>query len=198
MSASPSETMVVALYLVAEHGPIRPREFAERMWPDNQAWRRVSRCGPYGSHRGGGMHLAGGAYLGKLRRQGLVNDWGTPFPGGYVLTARGRQLLEAHRARLETVWHAIQVAPGEVLTRQALGAWRYCYHDEVYVESGAGHGLLCNPVKHDDGRCVAHGDKQLVVFADGAVCAVVRRGLRLRARCDEHGSRPDEAEAALT
>ncbi len=144
------------------------------------------------------MNLAGGAYLGKLRQQELVSNWGTPFPGGYVLTARGQQLLEAHRDNLAFVLYAMHIAPGEVSTRQAFGAWRYCYHDTLYLESGAGHGVLCNPVRYEDGRCVAHGGKQLVVFEDGAVCAVVRRSLRLRARCVEHDPRPNDEEETTT
>jgi hypothetical protein len=191
----PSETMLLALHLVAENGPIRPREFAKLMWPDRAGWRRVSNCG-HGSTRGSGMHLAGGAYLGKLRRQGLVEpEFGAPrFLRGYILTALGRRVLETHGGGLGPVMYGTQLAPGEVVTRQAFGAWRYCYHNKLYLESGAGHGVLCNPVRYDDGRCVAHGGKQLVVFADGVVCAVVRRSLRLRARCGEHGLESGERE----
>lgn len=38
--------------------------------------------------------------------------------------------------------------------------WRYCYHNRLYLRSGAGHGVLCNPLRYyDDGRCVAHGGR---------------------------------------
>jgi hypothetical protein len=65
---------------------------------------------------------------------------------------------------------------------------RYCYHNRAYIASGAAHGVFCDPVRRrTDGRCVAAGGKQLVIFADGHLAIVVRRCLRLRKRCRLHG-----------
>lgn len=60
-----------ALTILREHGPMMPREFAERMWPDSPGWERVHRCG-YGATKGRMMAMSGGAYLGKLHKRGLV------------------------------------------------------------------------------------------------------------------------------
>lgn len=82
-----------ALTILRDHGPLRPREFAKHMWPDSTGWHRSAKCGPNGSHRGGGMYRAGGAYLGKLRARGWV--WWAPLPStAHVLTADGRRALE--------------------------------------------------------------------------------------------------------
>lgn len=67
-----SEAQKKALEIIRDHGPIRPREFARKMWPDSEGWRRSSRAGLYGSSRGGGMNLAAGGYLGKLARKGWI------------------------------------------------------------------------------------------------------------------------------
>lgn len=61
-----------ALVILRDHGSLMAREFAMLMWPDAPGWKRVSRCGPNGSSTGGGMNLAGGAYIGRLRRKGWV------------------------------------------------------------------------------------------------------------------------------
>ena len=81
-----------ALLIVKEAGIIRPREFAERMWPDSEGWQRMARCGPYGVTQGGGMPPAGGAYLGKLRARGLVRlmrDGHRLADGGYKALHNG-------------------------------------------------------------------------------------------------------------
>lgn len=85
-----------ALVILAQHGPTRPRDFAERMWPDSSGWKRVHKCGPYGASSGAMMAMVGGAYLGKLRKAGLV-DWagetlhGMPLWG---ISCRGEAALE--------------------------------------------------------------------------------------------------------
>lgn len=86
-----------ALTIIRDHGPIRPREFADLMWPDSPGHNRYSKCGPKGSHRGGGMYLAAGGYLGKLRRRGLIRYEDHYLSGwwlGYVLTDEGKKALE--------------------------------------------------------------------------------------------------------
>ena len=41
-----------------------PAQFASEMWPDSLAWRKPGKCG-YGSSRGLGIRMAGGACLGN-------------------------------------------------------------------------------------------------------------------------------------
>ncbi len=62
---------------------------------------------------------------------------------------------------------------------------RYCYHSIPYRASPK-HGIYCNPVKQN-GKNVIGRKQQLVIFADGAKVVVVRRALRLREKCNEHG-----------
>lgn len=66
-----------------------PKEFAKAMWPDSEGWQRVGNVG-HGAHRGAGMQLAGGSFLGKLRYQGLI--WGG-YDDPIMLTEKGRELL---------------------------------------------------------------------------------------------------------
>lgn len=93
-----SDDTLRALAIIGEAGSqgIRAREFARRMWPDSPGWQRPAKCGPKGSHRGGGMCLAGGGYLGKLAKAGLaVRLYHSKWHYGYVLTLEGKQALEA-------------------------------------------------------------------------------------------------------
>lgn len=87
-----------ALTILAAHGPLRPREFAQSMWPRSPGWKSSARCGAHGSHRGGGMYLAAGGFLGKLAKRGWVRrDYrfmhGSAIDDGYRLTDLGRQVL---------------------------------------------------------------------------------------------------------
>ena len=91
-----------ALQILRDHGPIQPREFAKKMWPDSPCWRHHIKCGPSGSHRGGGMYLAAGGYLGKLGRRGWAKPkykflyWDKFSTNiGHILTDAGRAALEA-------------------------------------------------------------------------------------------------------
>ena len=68
-----STKQVHALMILRDHGPLTPREFARLMWPDAPGWRASSNCGPNGAATGMGMPRAGGGYLGKPRKIGLVS-----------------------------------------------------------------------------------------------------------------------------
>ena len=81
-----------ALAILQDHGALRPREFAQWMWPGSPKWQVHYKCGANGSHAGMAMYQAGGAYLGKLRKAGLVADGWWPQP--YRITERGKQVLE--------------------------------------------------------------------------------------------------------
>lgn len=89
-----------ALAIIDEHGPIKPREFARFMWPDSPGWQRASPCGPKGTTHGGGMWKAGGSYMWKLYRAGLVHQdrtilWdNSHYFRGWRLTNKGKAALQ--------------------------------------------------------------------------------------------------------
>jgi len=93
-----TESQQRALAIVRDYGPIRPREFAKKMWPDAEAHHHHTKCGPKGVSYGGGMNLAGGGYLGKLAKLGWVQlhmVYGRRLGSeGYTLTIHGRRALE--------------------------------------------------------------------------------------------------------
>lgn len=73
---------------------LTPTDFAHLMWPGADGWRRVSKCGPYGSRRGGGMVLGGGGYLGKLVKRGLARRvFGCRGSYRFEITDLGRNAL---------------------------------------------------------------------------------------------------------
>lgn len=94
-----TESQAKALNILKDHGPLSPRQFARLMWPDSPGWCRVSKCGPYGSTRGGGMNLAGGGYLGKLHRKGWVEPSRAEWPlGQHCISAQGLEALREETA----------------------------------------------------------------------------------------------------
>jgi len=82
---------IKALQIIRDFNITHARQFASLMWPDSDGWTTHTRCGNNGVSHGGGMNLAGGAYIGKLRQRGLVFGAG----GGrrICLTEEGRTLL---------------------------------------------------------------------------------------------------------
>lgn len=93
-----SETTRRALRIIRDN-PERIRfakDFARLMWPDSPAWKRSKKCG-YGSHLGGGMYSAGGGYLGKLEKMGLIRcgyrEGLNEFARRWTLTAEGERAL---------------------------------------------------------------------------------------------------------
>lgn len=82
-----------ALRVVRDRPGVFPREFARALWPDAPGWRVSVKCGPNGSHRGGQMYQAGGAYLGRLARVGLVSRTPSGFQSGAWLTRKGEDAL---------------------------------------------------------------------------------------------------------
>jgi len=76
-----------ALAIVQANPGIRPKRFAELMWPKSDCWERRYRCGN-GSHKGGGMYQAGGGYLGRLRKLGLVHLEGPMDAESYYVSKR--------------------------------------------------------------------------------------------------------------
>jgi hypothetical protein len=86
-----TETQARALQIIREHNIVMARQFARFMWPVSDGWSTHTNCGR-GVSKGGGMNLAAGGYLGKLRRRKLINGTG----GGrrFVLTDLGIRSLE--------------------------------------------------------------------------------------------------------
>ena len=90
-----TESQRKALEIIKHHPGIAPREFAAFMWPDSDGHRRHTKCG-HGVTRGGGMNLAGGGYLGKLTRKGLIyrsSSASRVGQFGYKLTGAGERAL---------------------------------------------------------------------------------------------------------
>jgi DNA-binding transcriptional ArsR family regulator len=95
MKPLPSRQRLRALD-VLEGEELTPSEFAKLMWPSSDGWRHPTKCGPNGSHKGGGMYLSAGGFLAKLERAGLVlvriaRD-GT-YQKRYRLSVAGKKLL---------------------------------------------------------------------------------------------------------
>jgi hypothetical protein len=84
-----------ALEILRDHAPLSPSVFAKWMWPDAEAWSHHTKCG-HGTSHGGGMNLAGGGYLGKLRKRGWAERWYEGFiskPPGWYLSDEGKAAL---------------------------------------------------------------------------------------------------------
>ena len=88
----PHRRIVHALMLIRAKEIRSPQEFAKEMWPDSEGWQRYGKVG-HGVHKGAGMNLAAGGFLGKLRYQGLI--WGGYNQDRVILTDRGRERLSA-------------------------------------------------------------------------------------------------------
>lgn len=66
-----SESLRKALHIIDTIEVTHAGQFAYLMWPDSPAWKSHGRCGR-GVAAGVGIKLAGGAYLGKLQKRGLI------------------------------------------------------------------------------------------------------------------------------
>lgn len=89
-----SDTVFRALKILRDARALMPRDFAHKMWPDSEGWDRQSKCGPKGAHRGGGMYLAAGGFLGRLCKRGLADRrYDRHRRQTYVITAKGRRAL---------------------------------------------------------------------------------------------------------
>ena len=82
---------VIALKIIRDNEIYMPKEFARLMWPNSEGWKRVQNMG-HGAHAGAGMYLAGGSFLGKLRKEELI--WGGFGRDRIVLTDKGREVLK--------------------------------------------------------------------------------------------------------
>lgn len=82
-----------ALCLVKKAKRVSAKQFALLMWPDSKMHTKVSNQGN-GSCRGKAAWLAGGAYLRKLEKKGLVK-WSV-IEEGFILTGNGLKEIVAY------------------------------------------------------------------------------------------------------
>ena len=81
-----TEKQKKALNILWEEGRMRPKRFAELMWPDSPYWNKCYNCGPYGASFGIKMFTAAGGYLGRLKKKGWVRY---TFDYNYCITQQG-------------------------------------------------------------------------------------------------------------
>lgn len=94
ISSSLSEPLKKALTIIRDRKPERPSDFAFLMWGDSPKWQNTTKAGKNGVSKGGGMNLAAGGYLGKLKSQGLIVISIGKFGNVYRLTPKAIQLLK--------------------------------------------------------------------------------------------------------
>ncbi len=84
-----------ALEIIRDYPGLAPREFGHKLWPDHLGWNRHTKCGPSGTSHGGGMNLAAGAFLGKLKKEGLVYVRYTPhsYQSHHHISEKGLEAL---------------------------------------------------------------------------------------------------------
>lgn len=76
-----------SLRILNQNPGLRPEEFARFYFPsDHPGWNRRTKCGAYGVRLGGGLVLWAGGWLGKLRKDKLID-------GERRLTMEGKELL---------------------------------------------------------------------------------------------------------
>lgn len=101
-------TLHDALYVLRDHGPCTPAQFARRYFPaDHPGWRRHCKCGPKGSHQGSGLVVSAGCLLGKLRRRG----WAALVVVNYCDVTRQTGITDAGRDALASRENKTQVKP---------------------------------------------------------------------------------------
>ena len=88
---NPTPTTIAALRVVQRHKVTTPAQFANLMWPDSPAHKRHYKVGnSRGTAQGAALNRSAGAYLGKLKKWGLVSYH--PLMG-YFLTVTGCAVL---------------------------------------------------------------------------------------------------------
>lgn len=92
-----TDAQIRALTIISSNEIERPAHFARLMWPNAEAWCRPAKCGNHGVSKGGGMRMAGGGYIGKLRKAGLI-EWYRTWPKRDLLrlTDAGKAVLSSN------------------------------------------------------------------------------------------------------
>lgn len=99
MAAKFTDQVQKALLIIRDKKPTRPGEFAYWMWEDSPKWNMRTKCGN-GVTIGGGMNLAAGGFLGRLKKDGWIEwEWSSrsnDHSRKYYLTDQSKKaLLEA-------------------------------------------------------------------------------------------------------
>lgn len=87
-----SKTCLKALKILKDTDyfkPMRPGQFALKMWPDSDMHTKVKNTGN-GATTGKGAWLCGGSYLSKLQKKGLVHQ----IDFQYYISYEGKQELK--------------------------------------------------------------------------------------------------------
>lgn len=88
-----TEKTARALQILREHNVTMARQFGRLYFGnDHPSWRKVGKCG-HGSHRGVGLTIGAGGFLGRLRRRKLIDGYGAGMR--FTLTALGERSLNA-------------------------------------------------------------------------------------------------------
>lgn len=82
-------TLLRALTLLRDKGPMAPSTFGHEMWPKHATYGRELRAQ--------GAGYAGGAYLSKLQKRDIV--WHEAGAGRYRISPKGLELLKQEEAR---------------------------------------------------------------------------------------------------
>ena len=91
-----------ALEIIRHNGRITPGRFADLMWPDSPGHNRIHKCGSYGASKGVMMAMAGGGYLGKLWKRGLIRPVFDGYIREWVITHEGLGAEAEARGRADT------------------------------------------------------------------------------------------------
>lgn len=85
------------LEILKEHGPLSPRDFALKMWPDSPAWSKRNRGQRGTNHSGamaGTMPMLGAKLLWKLQSLSCAHERETSlYARQWVISERGLQRL---------------------------------------------------------------------------------------------------------
>jgi hypothetical protein len=92
-----SEVCYRALCILRDNPGIPAGMFGHKLWPGNPAWKRMSNVGN-GSAAGVGMSRGAGCYLGKLRRQGFIEQDRTSIPRSWIKEEGIRAIAEYEAA----------------------------------------------------------------------------------------------------
>lgn len=90
-----------ALIIIRDRKPERATEFAFLMWNDSEKWNNSTKSGKNGGTKGGGMALAGGGYLGRMKKDGWINIRIGKFGNQYSLTEKAEKALEQENSNEE-------------------------------------------------------------------------------------------------
>jgi len=88
-----------ALEIIRDHGRITPGRFADLMWPDSPGHNRIHKCGPNGASKGVMMAMAGGGYLGKLWKRGLIRPVWDDYIREWAISPEGLRALNDNDLR---------------------------------------------------------------------------------------------------